>query len=516
MSAPVTAVTSSSRTPDTGAHDSCDLLVVGGGINGVGIALDAAGRGLNVMLCEMHDLASATSSSSSKLIHGGLRYLEHYEFRLVREALAEREVLLRKAPHIMHPLRFRLPHRPHLRPAWLIRLGLFLYDHLAARATLPGSRRIRFGSGDPLQAQITTGFEYSDVWVDDARLVVLNAMAARDHGAVILPYTRCVQAQRAGQLWQVRLRDENSGCERLVHARALVNATGPWVTGFYEQALASSPPRKIRLVKGSHLIVPKIHDAPQAYILQNADQRIVFVLPYEEHYSLIGTTDVEYQGSPSAARISEEEIRYLLAISNQYFDRQLTPADVIATYAGVRPLQDDDAKNPQAVSRDYTFELEAGAPQQAPLLTVFGGKLTTYRKLAEAALHRLAPFFPHAGPPWTADAPLPGGDFASQAELLAQLQQRYPWLPTATTQRFVRSYGTLTHRLLQNVNSPADMGRHFGAGLYQREVEYLMREEWARTADDILRRRSKLYLQLSAAEADTLQHFMQATAEQTP
>lgn len=489
-------------------HGTYDLLVVGGGINGVGIALDAAGRGLKVLLCEMHDLASATSSNSSKLIHGGLRYLEYYEFRLVREALAEREVLLKKAPHIMHPLRFRLPHRPHLRPAWMIRFGLFLYDHLASRATLKGSRRIRFGADDPLQADITTGFEYSDVWVDDARLVVLNAMAARERGAVILPHTRCVQASRAGDLWQARLQDQHSGRDYTVQARALINATGPWVTGFYDQALAIKPPRKIRLVKGSHLIVPKIHPAPEAYILQNEDQRIVFVTPYEEHYSLIGTTDVEYQGSPADASISTEEIHYLLAISNQHFKHQLTASDVIATYAGVRPLQDDEATNPQAVSRDYSFELEAAAGQ-APLLTVFGGKLTTYRKLAEAALRQLAPYFPAAGPEWTATSALPGGDFASQSQLLDELQQRYPWLPLTTAQRYVRSYGTLSHQLLQGIGSLADMGTHFGAGLYQREVEYLITQEWARSADDIVRRRSKLYLQLSRAEYAALEAFMQ-------
>lgn len=511
MSVTAAVVVSSSPALPEGPRDSCDLLVVGGGINGVGIALDAAGRGLSVMLCEMRDLASATSSSSSKLIHGGLRYLEYYEFRLVREALAEREVLLRKAPHIMQPLRFRLPHQPHLRPAWMIRFGLFLYDHLAPRATLPGSRRIRFGAADPLQPGITTGFEYSDLRVDDARLVVLNAMAARDLGAEILPRTRCVQAQREGKVWRAQLRDEDTGRERIVNARALVNAAGPWVTDFHQQSLASPAPRKIRLVKGSHLIVPKLHDAPHAYILQNADQRIVFVTPYEERYSLIGTTDVEYQGSPADAQISAEEIDYLLAISNQYFRQQLTRADIVATYAGVRPLQDDEGKNAQAVSRDYTFELD-GDQGKAPLLTVFGGKLTTYRKLAEAALQRLTPFFPEAGPTWTSEAVLPGGDFANQAELLAELQQRYPWLPAATARRLVRSYGTLSHRLLRGVNSLAEMGRHFGAGLYQREVEYLMTDEWARTAEDVLHRRTKLYLQLSAAEAEALDTFMQAAA----
>jgi glycerol-3-phosphate dehydrogenase len=497
-------------------HAPYDLLVVGGGINGVGIALDAAGRGLKVLLCEMHDLASATSSNSSKLIHGGLRYLEHYEFRLVRESLAEREVLLKKAPHIMQPLRFRLPHRPHLRPAWMIRLGLFFYDHLAKRATLKGSQRIRFGSDSPLHPHITTGFEYSDLRVDDARLVVLNAMAARDLGAVILPHTQCVQACRAAGLWQATLRDQSGGSEHTLQARALVNAAGPWVTDFYEHALAMPSPRKIRLVKGSHVIVPKIHHGAEAYILQNEDQRIVFVIPYEEHYSLIGTTDVEYQGSPSDVSISTEEISYLLTISNQHFNHQLTAADVISTYAGVRPLQDDDADSPQSISRDYTFELQTAtgdeaSAEQAPLLTVFGGKLTTYRKLAEAALKQLAPYFPEAGPAWTATAPLPGGDLVSQPQLLAELQRRYPWLRLQLAQRFVHSYGTLSHRLLHGVGSLADMGMHFGAGLYQREVEYLMTQEWARSADDIVRRRSKLYLALTEAECAALEAFMQSS-----
>lgn len=493
--------------PSAAGHTVYDLLVVGGGINGVGIALDAAGRGLRVLLCEMHDLASATSSNSSKLIHGGLRYLEYCEFRLVREALAEREVLLNKAPHIMHPLRFRLPHRPHLRPAWMIRLGLFLYDHLAKRATLPPSRRIEFGPRDPLQDDITTGFEYSDVWVDDARLVVLNALAARERGAVILPQTRCVHARRSNGLWQASLREEHTGDVRVVRARALVNATGPWVTHFYDQALATRSPRKIRLVKGSHLIVPKIHEAPEAYILQNDDQRIVFVIPYEEHYSVIGTTDVEHPGPPSNASISAEEIDYLLSVSNRHFRQQLQAADVIATYAGVRPLQDDEATNPQAVSRDYSFELQA-AEGEAPLLTVFGGKLTTYRKLAEAALRQLAPHFPEAGPEWTAAAPLPGGDFASQEQLLAQLQQQYPWLPRNIARRFVRSYGTLSYTVLHGAGSMADMGTHFGAGLYQLEVEYLLTQEWAQSADDILRRRSKLYLQFTEAEVAALAAFI--------
>ena len=484
-----------------------DVLVIGGGVNGTGIAMDAAGRGLRVLLCEMDDLASATSSSSSKLIHGGLRYLEHYEFRLVREALNERESLLRNAPHIMWPMRFRLPHQPHLRPAWMIRTGLFLYDHLAKRELLPGSRAITFDDTGPLKPQITRGFEYSDGWVDDARLVVLTACKAREKGATILPRTKCIQAQRRSTDWLVTLRDMTDGSENEVSANALVNASGPWVSRLFEEALSIPPPRMIRMVKGSHIVVPRLNKGNEAYILQNEDERIVFVIPYEDQFSLIGTTDVDYQGNPKQARISQQETHYLLDIVNTYFRHQLCADDVVWSYSGVRPLMDDDEKNPQKASRDYSFEISA-EDSKPPLLSVFGGKITTYRKLAEAATNRLCRHFPKAGKPWTRSAVLPGGDFQSQEELFAELHQDFPWLPEPVTRRYVRTYGTCTRDILEGCQSLKDLGRQFTGTLYQGEVEYLIRNEWAMTAEDILWRRTKQGLYATPVEAACLEDFL--------
>jgi glycine/D-amino acid oxidase-like deaminating enzyme len=359
--APVLASLKEKRSM-TAEHTIHDLMVIGGGVNGTGIAMDAAGRGLSVVLCEMNDLASATSSNSSKLIHGGLRYLEHYEFRLVKEALAERESLLRNAPHIMWPLRFRLPHRPHLRPAWMIRIGLFLYDHLAKRELLPGSNGIRFGADSPLVSDIAKGFEYSDGWVDDARLVVLCAMAARQSGADIKTRTRCVRAERQDGLWLVTLQEVDTGRQQRYRCRALVNAAGPWASKLFDEAMTLEAPKQIRLVKGSHIIVPKLHDEPEAYILQNEDNRIVFVIPYEDNFSLIGTTDVDYQGNPSEARISDEEVEYLCAVVNAHFKRKINAADVVWTYSGVRPLMDDEHGQAQKASRDYS--LRGRCPQR--------------------------------------------------------------------------------------------------------------------------------------------------------
>jgi glycerol-3-phosphate dehydrogenase len=484
-----------------------DLLVIGGGINGSGIAADAASRGLKVLLCEQQDLAAATSSNSSKLIHGGLRYLEHYEFRLVREALAEREVLLKVAPHIIWPLRFRLPHQPHLRPALLIRLGLFLYDHLARRVTLPASHGIRFGDSDPLVHTIQKGFEYSDAWVDDSRLVVLNAMAAHQHGATVLTRHRCQSVSRQGQLWQVELYDQSSGQQKLYQARAVVNAAGPWVASLFNQTLPGPTPQKIRLVKGSHIVVPKLHDAPHAYILQNVDQRIVFVIPYEDDFSLIGTTDVDYQGDPAQVAISDAETDYLLQISNSYFRRQISRQDIRHSYAGVRPLLDDEADSAQAVTRDYKLEWDAPV-DAAPLLSVFGGKITTYRKLAQAAVDRLASVFPGIGRCVTAEQPLPGGDFTDQLSLLQEFIHSHSYVPVAVLQRYVRSYGTLSHQLLAGCHSLADLGEDFGHGLYQAEVSYLLNYEWAQTAADILWRRSKLGLRLDPAQQQRLAEFI--------
>ena len=490
-----------------------DLLVIGGGINGCGIAADAASRGLKVLLCEQQDLAAATSSNSSKLIHGGLRYLEHYEFRLVREALAEREVLLKVAPHIIWPLRFRLPHQPHLRPALLIRLGLFLYDNLARRVTLPASHGFRFGATDPLVSTIKKGFEYSDAWVDDSRLVVLNAMAARQHGATVLTRSRCQSVSRQEQLWQVEICNQGSGQTRNYLARAVVNAAGPWVASLFGQTLPGPTPQKIRLVKGSHIVVPKLHNDPHAYILQNVDQRIVFVIPYEDDFSLIGTTDVDYQGDPAQVCISDAETDYLLQISNSYFRRQITRQDILHSYAGVRPLLDDEADSAQAVTRDYKLEWDAPA-DAAPLLSVFGGKITTYRKLAQAAVNRLASAFPQIGNCVTAERPLPGGDFTDQATLLSELSLSHNYLPTAVLKRYTRSYGTLSHQLLAGCHSLADLGEDFGHGLYQAEVSYLLNHEWAHTAADILWRRTKLGLRLDQAQQQRLTEFIASRQQQ--
>lgn len=504
-----------------------DVIVIGGGVNGVGIALDAAGRGLQVLLCESHDLASATSSSSSKLIHGGLRYLEQYEFCLVKKALAERELLLNNAPHIMWPLRFRLPHQPHLRPGWMLRVGLFLYDNLAKRERLPGSNGIRFNAGDPLVSDISRGFEYSDSWVDDARLVVLCAMAAKQQGADIKPRTRCIKAERQQGLWQVTLQDSETGAQQQYRSRVLVNAAGPWASSLFEEVITLPAPKQLRLVKGSHIIVPRLHEQPEAYILQNSDQRIVFVIPYEQHFSLIGTTDVDYQGDPRAVTIDDDEINYLCQVVNDHFKQKISAQDVVWSYSGVRPLLDNEPSANQATelpsehaenseshqgqaqkaTRDYTFSLDS--PEgDAPLLSVFGGKLTTYRLLAEAAVDAISPFFAHSKPAWTKTAVLPGGHFSNHKTLTAELTSQYPWLTQAMVARFVRSYGTLCHHFLHNCSALSELGTDFGGGLRQREVDYLMDFEWAYRAADILWRRTKLGLVLSAEQQAELQTYV--------
>ncbi|MDV3440616.1 glycerol-3-phosphate dehydrogenase [Metapseudomonas otitidis] len=484
-----------------------DLAVIGGGINGVGIAADAAGRGLSVFLCERDDLAQHTSSASSKLIHGGLRYLEHYEFRLVREALAEREVLLAKAPHIVRPMRFVLPHRPHLRPAWMIRAGLFLYDHLGKREKLPGSRGLRFGVGSPLQAGISRGFEYSDCWVDDARLVVLNAMSAREHGAHIHSRTRCVSARRSKGLWHIHL-ERADGTLLSIRSRALVNAAGPWVARLLKDDLKQKSPYGIRLIQGSHIVVPQLYEGEHAYILQNEDRRIVFAIPYLGRFTLIGTTDREYQGDPAKVAITEEETRYLLDVVNQHFKKQISADDILRTYSGVRPLCDDESDDPSAVTRDYTLALDAH-PGEAPLLSVFGGKLTTYRKLAESALAQLAPFFPTMGGSWTATATLPGGESMDSQEALAEaLCERYGWLPNSLARRWAGTYGSRVWKLLEGVANLTDLGEHLGGGLYTREVDYLCREEWAQDAEDILWRRTKQGLFMTPGQQERLAQYL--------
>lgn len=485
-----------------------DLIVIGGGINGTGIAADAAGRGLSVGLYEADDFASATSSASSKLIHGGLRYLEHYEFRLVAEALAEREVLLKKAPHIAKPMRFRLPHQPHLRPAWMIRAGLFLYDHLGKRTTLPASQGLSFGADSVLVPTIKKGFEYSDCWVDDARLVILNAMEAVKHGAEVRNRCRVEKAVREGDIWRVTIKDMLTGITFQRCAHGLVNATGPWVKSFYDHSTDLVSPRNIRLIKGSHIVVPRVHDQPQAYILQNEDNRIVFVIPYLDRFSVIGTTDVEYHGDPRDVAIDDQEIDYLLKVYNSHFIHQCQCEDVVWNWSGVRPLCDDESDSPQAVTRDYTLELEQQA-DEAPLLSVFGGKLTTYRKLAESALAKLAPFYAKMGPTWTKDSYLPGGSANFDGDkLAAQLQQQYPWLTPFSCQRMAHNYGSCVEILFADINSEADMGQHFGEGVYQCELDYLISHEFVQTATDALWRRSKLGLYLTAAQQQLIGDYI--------
>ncbi|MFO1036810.1 MAG: glycerol-3-phosphate dehydrogenase [Geminicoccaceae bacterium] len=478
--------------------DEVDLLVVGGGINGAGIARDAAGRGLSVLLCEKDDLAQGTSSRSGKLVHGGLRYLEYYEFRLVREALIEREVLLRLAPHIIWPMRFVLPHVPEMRPRWLVRTGLFLYDHLGGRQRLPGTRTLdlrRDPEGAPLKADFGTAFEYSDCWVDDARLVVLNALDAQQRGAEILTRTAIVSARRDGDGWVAELDGEHP---RTVRARCLVNAAGPWVEDVLAHVAGVNSARRVRLVKGSHLVIRKFWDGPQAYLLQNTDKRVIFVNPYEGDLALIGTTDIPVEGRPEDAVCDKAETDYLLGVLARYFETPPQQSDIVATFSGVRPLYDDSAANPSAVTRDYVFDIDGGEGR-APLLSIFGGKITTYRKLAEHAMERLTPFFPKLKPAWTADGTLPGGDMpnADFDPWLADLRKRHPWLPEPLAEHFGRLYGTRTDILLRDVTDLSGLGRHFGGLLYAGEAEFLRREEWARTAEDILERRTKHYLHLT-------------------
>jgi glycerol-3-phosphate dehydrogenase len=482
-----------------------DLLVIGGGVNGAGIARDAAGRGLAVMLCEQGDLAGATSSASSKLIHGGLRYLEYYRFGFVREALREREVLLGIAPHIVWSARFILPHDKGLRPALVIEAGLFLYDWLARRNRLGRSRRLDLRAakeGAPLKDHLTTGFAYSDCRVDDARLVVLNAVDAREHGASIRTRTRCVSAKREQGTWRATLLDMRVAATTIVTARALVNAAGPWAAEVLSAVIGHDAGKKLRLVKGSHIIVPRIYEGDHCYVLQNEDRRVIFVMPYEMDYSLIGTTEIPFEGDPSNATISAEEIGYLCAAVSRYFRKSLSPLDAVECFSGVRPLYDDGAKNASAATREYVLDLHA-PEDSAPLLSVFGGKITTYRRLAEDALELLLPHLkPSDAPRWTATAPLPGGDMEGGDfdRFLRTLCSKYPWLDAATVVRLARAYGTRAERILVKAGGACDLGVDFGAGLFQVEIDYLIGQEFALTAEDILWRRSKRGLHLSPVE----------------
>nr|WP_314072652.1 glycerol-3-phosphate dehydrogenase [uncultured Roseococcus sp.] len=476
---------------------SFDILVVGGGVNGAGIARDLSGRGHTVLLAEQGDLAQATSSASSKLIHGGLRYLEHYEFRLVREALGEREVLMRMAPHIMWPLRFVLPHRPEMRPRWMIRAGLFLYDHLARRTTLPGAESFRTASnpmGTALKPAITHAFAYSDGWVEDSRLVLLNARDAASRGADIRPRTRFEGATRHADHWEVTLRGPD-GSEEHVRARGLVNAAGPWVQQALDLAHAQKP-GAVRLIRGSHIILPRLYEGEHAFILQNDDRRVVFVIPYEDQFSLVGTTDVPHQGDPSHPLCTPEEAAYLCAAVSAQFRRTITPAEIVWTYSGVRPLFDDGAADPSSVTRDYVLKLDEEA---APLLSVYGGKITTYRRLAEEAAGKIGHALGHAGAGWTAGAVLPGGDLGGlgRAEFAREMARALPLLDPATLPRLVRTHGSDLPRVF--AQGP---GETLAAGLTEAELDWMRREEWAFTVEDVLWRRTKLGLHMTRGERD--------------
>lgn len=491
-------------------EDIIDLLVIGGGVNGCGIARDAAGRGLKVALCEKDDLAAHTSSSSTKLIHGGLRYLENYDFRLVRHSLQEREVLLHSAPHIIWPLRFILPHHAGLRPRWMLRLGLFLYDHIGGRKLLPASNSVNLKkhvSGSFLKPEFSSGFEYSDCWVQDARLVVLNARDAAKHGAEILTHTECIKLTRSQDHWNAILLDKRSGARKTRNCRAIVNASGPWVDKTLELYREKTGSRSVRLVKGSHIVVKKLFDHPHPYIFQHHDGRIIFAIPFEQHYSLLGTTDLDFHGNPDQIDIDDKEIEYICQAVSHYAAIPVTADQVVWSYSGVRPLFDDASANVSKVSRDYELDLDVDG---APVVSVYGGKVTTYRKLSEQVMQLLQEPLNISSPDWTADAILPGGEIVEGnfEAFFEQAKFKYTWLDEAIVWDYCRNYGSEIHSILQQCNKNEDLGEYFGGGLYQREVEFLMHNEWAYYVDDILWRRSKKGLRLSAEEISRLQQWM--------
>ncbi|MGV8939444.1 MAG: glycerol-3-phosphate dehydrogenase [Allorhizobium sp.] len=496
--------------PDENVFDIC---VIGGGINGCGIARDAVGRGYSVVLAEMNDFASGTSSGATKLIHGGLRYLEHFEFRLVREALMEREVLWAMAPHIIWPLRFVLPfHKGGIRPAWLIRLGLFLYDHLGGRKLLPATKTLdmrRDPAAKPLKPLFTKAFEYSDGWVDDARMVVLNARDAANRGAEILSRSRVISARREHGLWTIAIADGAGGSLRTITARMLVNAAGPWVDQVLSNAFGKNKVHNVRLVQGSHIVVKKKFSDPRAYFFQNPDNRIIFAIPYENDFTLIGTTDRDYTDDPKNVKISDEEVEYLCNAASEYFAEPVRPDDIVWSYSAVRPLYDDGASTAQEATRDYVLKLDA-VNGDAPLLNVFGGKLTTYRRLAEHALEKIGEAIGVRGKSWTAGSSLPGGDFPATgyAAEVAKLCKAYAFLGERHAARLVRSYGTNAARILGDTANVDGLGRHFGGTLYECEVRWLIEQEWARHAEDVLWRRTKQGLYLSAEEAAVLEDYM--------
>jgi glycerol-3-phosphate dehydrogenase len=488
-----------------------DIFVVGGGINGCGIARDAAGRGYSVGLAEMNDLGSGTSSWSTKLIHGGLRYLEHYEFRLVREALIEREVLLKMAPHIIWPMRFVLPHHKGMRPAWLLRLGLFLYDHLGGRKILPGTRVLDLKTdpaGRPLKEQFSKAFEYSDCWVNDARLVVLNAMDAKARGADIFTRTRLVSARRSGDGWDIELQPDDGKATRQVRARLIVNAGGPWVDDILRESIGQNKAGNVRLVQGSHIVIRRKFEHHKAYFFQNSDERIFFAIPYEQEYTLIGTTDQDFEGDPSDVKISDAEIDYLCDGASQYFSEPVTRDDIVWTFSGVRPLYDDGASKAQEATRDYVLRADGGA--EAKVVNVFGGKITTYRRLAESVLRKVEDALGAKGRAWTRESVLPGGEFGVEgfAPLLAEVRSRYPFLQPGQSERLVRAYGLKCRDILGGARSGEDLGEDFGHGLTEAEVRYQMKHEFARAAEDVVWRRSKLGIRFSPEQLDRLRAFM--------
>ncbi|WP_423064142.1 glycerol-3-phosphate dehydrogenase [Candidiatus Paracoxiella cheracis] len=489
-----------------------DLLVIGGGINGVGVAADAAGRGLSVVLCEKDDLANHTSSYSSKLIHGGLRYLEQIEIKLVREALKEREILMKKAPYMVRPLEFVLPHDKHLRPAWMIRIGLFLYDYLARRESLKGAKKLNLRKvleGKPLKEKFKTGFRYTDCQTDDARLVVINALDAQSHGAMILTRTDCQSVTREAGHWVAKLYCKNTNEQMTVHAKALVNATGPWVSEFLHDIANIKTTAQVRLIKGSHFTVPKLYKGHYAYILQNPDGRVVFAIPFKRDFTLIGTTDVPFDTDPNVVTISEAEINYLLDSVNYYFSTQLTERDINWSYAGVRSLYDDKAKKASQITRKYHLDVneENG---RSPIISIFGGKITTYRSLSEHVMSLLKKYFPNMGKPWTAHSPLPGSDLKGDNvnQFFETLKQEYPWVPIEMLSRYAESYGTITRTILKNAKSLNDLGQCFGADLYEAEVDYLIKNEWTQTCEDLIWRRSKLGLVLTDEEINRLKEYI--------
>ena len=488
-----------------------DIFIIGGGINGCGIARDAAGRGYSVRLAEMNDLASGTSSWSSKLIHGGLRYLEHYEFRLVRESLSEREVLLKMAPHIIWPIRFVLPHHSAMRPAWLLRLGLMLYDYIGKRKLLPGTKTLNLKTaieGEPLKTIFSKGFEYSDCWVDDARLVILNAVDAKERGAEIETRTKVVSAKHKEDLWEITTENLRSGEIKKHKARILINAAGPWVDKVLNEALISNKSKNVRLVQGSHIVVPKMHSHDRAYIFQNADNRIIFVLPYEQDYTLIGTTDQDYQGDPTNVEITDTEISYLCSSVSEYFSKAITKEDIVWSYSGVRPLYDDGATAAQEATRDYVLRSDTYGKSQ--VINIFGGKITTYRKLAESMLEIIESHIGKHKESWTANSYLPGGDFevSDFSTLVSKLTADFSFLDFALASRFTRSYGTKSWLLMKGATNINDMGQNFGGALTEREVIYLMENEWAECAEDVVWRRSKIGIRLNQKEISTLDKWM--------